>query len=81
MCSGSKPVPTPTPTPRRAGDVNCDGTVSSIDAALVLQYDAGLIASLACQENADVNGDGNINSLDAALILQFVAGLIESLPP
>jgi hypothetical protein len=70
----------PTPPDRVAGDVNCDGNVNSIDAALVLQFDAALIASLPCQ-NADVNADGATNAIDAALILQFDAGLIDSLPP
>lgn len=62
------------------GDTNCDGNVNSIDAALVLQLGAGLVDSLACQDNADVNGDGIANSIDSALILQFDAGLIDSLP-
>lgn len=68
------------PQPLVVGDANCDGTVNSIDAALTLQFDAGLVSSLACEENADVNEDGAVNSLDAALILQFDAGLIDSLP-
>jgi hypothetical protein len=65
------------------GDVNCSRWVDSIDAALVLQFDAGLVRSLACQHAADVNGDRRINSVDAALILQLDAGLIRysSLPP
>lgn len=62
-----------------SGDVNCDFRLNSIDAALVLQFDAGLSTSLACQDAADVNGDGRINAVDAALILQFHAGLIDSL--
>jgi len=61
------------------GDANCDGNVNSIDAALVLQYSAGLIDSLACQEAADANHSGSVNAIDAALILQYVAGLIASL--
>lgn len=58
------------------GDVNCDIYVDSIDAALVLQYHAGLIALLPCRGAADPNGDGRVNSIDAALILQFEARLI-----
>jgi hypothetical protein len=69
-----------TPTPAgRPGDVNCDGEVDSIDAALILQYGAGLIGSLPCQQNGDVNGDGSVDAIDAALVLQFVAGLIDEL--
>jgi hypothetical protein len=75
-------TPTPTPTPRpRYGDVDCDINVNSLDAALVLQFSAGLFSSLNCHQNADVNSDGSVNALDAALILQFNAGLIASLPP
>jgi hypothetical protein len=63
----------------RRFDVNCDGATNPIDSLLVLQYSAGLIASLGCRQAADANGDGVINSLDAALILQFDAGLY--IPP
>lgn len=63
------------------GDANCDGNVDSIDAALALQYSAGLVPSLPCMENADVNGDGSVNSIDGALVLQYVAGLLPSLGP
>jgi titin len=75
------PMWTATPPAASAGDVNCDGTVNSIDAALVLQFAAGLIGSLPCAQNADVNGDGNVDAIDATLILQYDAGLIDSLPP
>lgn len=70
---GSLPAPP-------AGDVNCNSSVNSIDAALVLQLSAGLVASLPCQQFADVNEDGNVNSIDSALILQFAAGLLPALP-
>lgn len=72
---------TPLPPNELPGDVNCDSSVNAIDAALILQFGAGLVGALACQQDADVNGDGTINAVDAALILQFTAGLIASLPP
>jgi disulfide bond formation protein DsbB len=88
---GTAPPPTPTATPTATptpttpaglvGDVDCDGSVTSIDAALILQLIAGFIASLPCQDAADVNEDGMITAVDATLILQFVAGLIGTLPP
>jgi cell division septation protein DedD len=74
----STPASTPTP-PALVGDANCDGVVNSIDVALVLQYEAGLLSSLACQQAADANRDGAVNALDAALILQYVASLIDRL--
>lgn len=58
------------------GDVNCDARVTSVDAALILQAEAGLIASLPCPEYADLNMSQSIDSLDAALILQTTAGLL-----
>ena len=70
-----------------AGDADCNGSVDSIDAALVLQYDAGLLSAapgaaaavLSCPRAADVNHDRSVNSIDAALILQYVAGLLPRL--
>lgn len=69
------------PTASILGDVGCDENVNAIDAALILQYDAGLGDPLLCLDAADVNGDGDVNSIDAVLILQFDARLLESLPP
>jgi oligosaccharide reducing-end xylanase len=65
----------------RIGDVDCDGDIDAIDAALLLQRSAGLLMTLRCQQNADTNGDGSVNSIDAALVLQLVAGYLDSLPP
>ncbi len=67
--------------PGIVGDVNGDDVASSIDAAFILQFGAGLLESLPCAGNGDVSGDGSINALDAVLILQFTAGLLGSLPP
>lgn len=61
------------------GDVNCNGDVSSIDVALMLQNIAGLLSSLSCPQNADVNGNGSLDSIDAALVLQYIAGFLDEL--
>ena len=61
------------------GDVNDDGVVESIDALLILQYDAAFLASLPNLGGGDVNDDGMVDSLDAALILQLTAGLLDVL--
>ena len=74
------PTDTP-PSDKQVGDVNSDGQVNAIDAALILQFGAGLIGSVPNPGSADVNSDGQINAIDAALILQFSAGLVRSLPP
>jgi len=60
------------------GDASCDGNVTSVDAALVLQFDAGVLDDLICASFADVNGSGSVNAIDASLILQFDAGLIDA---
>jgi hypothetical protein len=77
----STPAPTNTPvaTPgvQALGDVNNDGNIDAIDAALILQYSAALIPEV---DAADVNESGNVDVLDAALVLQYNAGLIDSLP-
>lgn len=61
-------------------DVNCDGSLDSIDASLVLQLGAALVDSLPCDALADANRDGSTNAIDASLILQYSAGLIDQLP-
>ena len=70
------PTPTATPTPLGPpGDVNCDRIVTSLDAILVLQFNAALIQALSCEAGADVNRDGSVDANDAALILRMQAGL------
>ncbi len=62
------------------GDATCDRSVNAVDAAVILQYSAGLTPYVDCSYVADANGDGTISSIDAALILQLGAGLIDALP-
>ncbi len=61
--------------------MNDDGHVNSIDALLILQFDAELTNTLPNEPSADVNENGRVNSIDAALILQYEAGLLHHLPP
>lgn len=62
------------------GDVDCDDVVDAVDAALILQYVAGLTPGLPLCGTPDANEDGFATAVDAALILQYAAGLIPSLP-
>ena len=55
------------------GDINGDGSVTSVDALMVLQMTVG---NLAETTPADVNGDGSVTSVDALMILQAVVGNI-----
>jgi hypothetical protein len=78
----STPVDVVATAPYPVGDVNCDGAVNSVDALLVLQWSASLLApeGLSCELNADANLDGNVNAVDSTIILQYIADLIHSLP-
>lgn len=64
------------------GDVDEDGNITSYDAALTLQYAAGLISGWTEDQiiAGDVNADVNITSYDAALIIQYSAELIDEFP-
>lgn len=62
------------------GDFNCDSRIDSIDAALILQIEAGMAVPLPCTGDGDVDHDGELNALDALLILQFNAHLITAFP-
>jgi hypothetical protein len=77
-CAGKEPV---MPSAAAPGDVDCSAIANAIDAALVLQLAASLLADLGCGQNADVTLDGQPNAIDAALVLQFAAGLISDLMP
>lgn len=63
------------------GDVNCDGTVNSIDALQILRSVAGLSTTANCLADGDVNCDSSVNSIDALQVLRFIAGLPVSQPP
>jgi len=68
--------------PNKPGDVNGDGMINALDAALILQYDAKLIDETQLDKTAaDVNGDGQVNALDSSLILQYDAKLIPGFSP
>lgn len=70
------PTATNTPHPGILGDANCDGVLSSIDSALILQVHSGLLPTFPCDANADIDSDGLVSSLDAAIVLQLVAELL-----
>jgi hypothetical protein len=64
---------------RGKGDVNGTGSISTLDATLILQYIVGIetgkteLLEPAAAWAADVTGDGTISALDAAWILQYLA--------
>lgn len=58
---------------RLVGDVNSDGTVTSSDALIVLQYSIGSIKEIN-KTAADVDANGDINSSDALNILKICVG-------
>jgi hypothetical protein len=61
----------------KTGDLNADALTNSIDAQLVLVFEAGLMDAPdeSWYGGADVNCDLSVNSIDANLILQVDAGL------
>ena len=70
-------TPSPTPTPiGPPGDVDCDRLVTVRDAAIVLQFIAGLLQALPCEGGSDVNGDGHIDANDVIFILWLHAGIL-----
>ena len=63
------------------GDVNDNGKVTSLDAALAANIAVGLPhPEIKKPEAADVNGSGSVTATDAALIAQRAVGLINRFP-
>ncbi len=56
------------------GDVNGDGTISTVDLVIMAQYIAGWSITLQNENAADVNNDGVINVLDLVILSQHIAG-------
>ena len=65
----------------KLGDVNGDGEINAVDAAMVYAYYNGKLELTAEQLTAaDVNGDGEVNAVDASLIYAVYNGKLEKLP-
>jgi hypothetical protein len=63
------------------GDPSGDGTISALDASMILQHAIGVIDLPAASETlADVSGNGEIIAYDASLVLQYVTGLRNCFP-
>lgn len=63
------------------GDASGNGSVSALDASLVLQHVIGLTTLTGDDLTAaDVSGNSSVNAYDASLILQRVATLIDCFP-
>ena len=63
------------------GDVSMNGSVTALDASLVLKHIVGLDTLSGDQENVgDVTDDNSLSALDAAIILDYVVGAVDALP-
>lgn len=70
-----------TPTPGLLGDIDDNGDITTVDAALLYAYINGRITlSEDKLARGDVNGSGDITTVDAALIYAFVNGRITKFP-
>jgi Domain of unknown function (DUF5060)/Putative collagen-binding domain of a collagenase/Secretion system C-terminal sorting domain/Dockerin type I domain len=74
-------VSTDAPQTPLIGDASLDGTISALDASLILQHAIGLITlPSAAIPLADASGNGEIIAFDASLVLQYVANLRTCFP-
>lgn len=80
--TGVAPASEPQTTQQaKMGDVDCGGTVNSVDALHVLRSVAGLPTSAQCLNVAgDVDCDGDQDAVDALRILRYIAGLPADTP-
>ena len=63
------------------GDVSLNGTISALDASMVLSHTIGQIPLEGRGLSvADVSGDGGVSAYDASLILQYVVGILDCFP-
>ena len=63
------------------GDINGDGRVTNVDAALVYAaYNGTTELTNAQLALADVNGDGKVTNVDAAMIYAYYNGTLDSFP-
>ncbi|MFH0989297.1 MAG: right-handed parallel beta-helix repeat-containing protein [bacterium] len=63
------------------GDVTLNGTISPLDASMILRYVVDAITLNSTQlAAAEVSGDGSVSALDASFILRYVVGLISGFP-
>ena len=63
------------------GDVNGDGKINAVDAAMIYAYYNGKTELDEAQlARADVNGSGTVDSLDAAMIYAYYNGKITAFP-
>ena len=62
------------------GDVNEDGSVTSVDALIIAQYAIDPLFYPLDEAIADVNCDNSVTIIDALIVAQYVVGLIKSWP-
>ncbi len=74
-------TPTPSPSDVKPGDVDGNGSINSIDFALMRSYLLGNIKDFPADDDlkaGDVNGDGKINSIDFAVMRMYLLGMISN---
>lgn len=63
------------------GDATSDGSITALDASLILQHSIELIILPGnVTSTIDVSGNGDISAFDASLVLQYVVELIDCFP-